>query len=260
MVGRLSPPAPRPQQLIDIMNGAAVSQRIAVESNGTAPADEPPSQRPNRIHPPVAWRSAVREQMFRATHEELAGRHGDLDVSFNYRWEHVQAVVTLANRLAALTGADADVVEAAAWLHDVCKWTHGETHAEAGAAFARAFLPTTNFPPEKIDAVATAIAAHQGLYREDSLEGLEAQVLWDADKLAKIGLTAAFHWTGGALAGDEGRTMADIIARGRNAEWQAKTVASMHTAPARRAARARLRAYVRLWDELERELSGEDLV
>jgi hypothetical protein len=34
----------------------------------------------------------------------------------------------------------------------------------------------------------------------------------------------------------------------------------MHTEPARRAAERRLRAYGRLWDELERELAGEDLV
>lgn len=241
------------------MNGAAVSQRIAVESNGTVPEDEPPSQRPNRKLKPVPWREAAREQMFRATHAELVGRHGDTDVSFNYRWEHVKAVVTLANRLAALTGADADVVEAAAWLHDVCKWTHGEDHPTAGAAFVRDFLPTTDFPPHKIDAVAEAIAAHQGLYLDQPIEGLEAQVLWDADKLAKIGLTAVFHWTGGALAGDEIRTMDEIIARGRNAEWQAKTVASMHTAPARRAAHTRLKAYNQLWDALEQELAGADL-
>jgi uncharacterized protein len=241
------------------MNGAAVSQRIAVESNGAIPEDEPPSQRPNRIEKPVAWREAAREQMFRATHAELVGRHGDTDASFNYRWEHVQSVVTLAKRLAALTGADAEAVEAAAWLHDVCKWTHGENHPAAGAAFARAFLPTTDFPPDKIDAVAEAIAAHQGLFREQPIDGLEAQVLWDADKLAKIGLTAVFHWTGGALAGDEIRTMDDLIARGRNAEWQQKTVASMHTAPARRAAHKRLKAYNQLWDTLEQELSGADL-
>ncbi len=159
----------------------------------------------------------------------------------------------------SLTGADAEVVEAAAWLHDVCKWTHGENHPAAGAAFARAFLPQTDFPPQKIDAVADAIAAHQGLYLDQPIEGLEAQVLWDADKLAKIGLTAVFHWTGGALAGDQVRTMDDLVARGRNADWQARTVASMHTAPARRAARQRLETYTRLWDTLEAELSGADL-
>jgi hypothetical protein len=92
------------------------------------------------------------------------------------------------------------------------------------------------------------------------LDNLEAQVLWDADKLAKIGLTAVFHWTGGSLAGAKLKTMEEIIKRGRSADWQVKTVASMHTEPARRAAERRLRAYGRLWDELERELAGEDLV
>ena len=55
------------------------------------------------------------------------------------------------------------------------------------------------------------------------------------------------------------RTLADLIARGRDAEWQARTVASMHTEPAKRAAAARLTAFRDLYDELERELTGADL-
>jgi hypothetical protein len=78
--------------------------------------------------------------------------------------------------------------------------------------------------------------------------------------LAKIGLTAVFHWTGGALAGDRLHTVAELIENGRDAAWQEKTVASMHTAPARRAARARLAAYNQLWERLEAELNGDDLV
>ncbi len=84
-------------------------------------------------------------------------------------------------------------------------------------------------------------------------------VLWDADKLAKIGLTAAFHWTGWALAGSKQRGVTDLIKRGRDADWQEKTVASMHTAPARKAAKRRLKAYQKLWDGLEAELLGHDL-
>lgn len=198
--------------------------------------------------------------MCAATQQELIDRHGDHGVSFNYRWEHVTAVVTLAMRLAEMVGADEEIVEAAAWLHDVCKHTDKETHPQAGAAFARAFLPTTDFPPEKIEAVAEAINVHMGLWRDEPLTNLEAQVLWDADKLAKIGLTAVFHWMGGALAGTTPRTVAELIDRGRNADWQMKTVASMHTEPARRAAAERLHSYNRLWDTLERELSGSDLV
>lgn len=242
------------------MNGVIVSRKNLGELTSSLPEEEPPSRRRNRIANSVPWHDAVRRVMSAATRQELNGRHGDVDASFDYRWEHVKAVVTLATRLGRMTGADADIVEAAAWLHDVCKWTHGEDHAEAGAQFARDFLPQTDFPPEKIEAVAEAIADHQGLWRDEPLAPLESQVLWDADKLSKMGLTAVFHWTGRALAGDSSRTTDELIANGRDAEWQAKTVASMHTEPARRAARRRLATYQQLWQELETELAGDDLV
>ncbi len=200
--------------------------------------------------------------MAAATRQELNGRHGDVDASFDYRWEHVNAVVTLCRRLGEQTGADLEVVEAAAWLHDVCKWTHGEDHAAAGAVFARDFLPQTDFPPDKIDAVAEAIGDHQGLWRDEPLTVLESQILWDADKLSKLGLTSVIQWTGRALAGDKSRTVAELMSRSRDPEWQrlqARIAASMHTAPARRAAQRRLEAYQMLWDELEMELAGDDL-
>jgi len=111
-----------------------------------------------------------------------------------------------------------------------------------------------------VDAVADAIADHMGLWRDEPLTVLESQVLWDADKLAKIGLTAVFHWTGGSLAGKRPHTLAQLIHRARANDWMPRTVSSMHTAPARRAARARLAAYFQLYDALESELSGDDLV
>lgn len=208
----------------------------------------------------LPWREAARDRMYAATLAELRGRLGTEQVSFNYRWEHVTTVVKLALRLAELTDADAEVVEAAAWLHDVCKFSHGNRHPQAGATEARALLPTTDFPPRKIEAVARAIADHMGLWRDEPLTVLESQVLWDADKLAKIGLTAIFHWTGGWLAGQEMRALEDVIARGRDADWQFRTVASMHTAPARRAGAARLAAYRQVYDALAAELEGDDLV
>ncbi|MBK8984543.1 MAG: HD domain-containing protein [Chloroflexi bacterium] len=205
------------------------------------------------------WRKAVRSAMQQATEQEIIDRFGGLDnASFNYRWEHVQSVVTLAMRLAEITGADIKVVEAAAWLHDVRK-DAGDSHPREGAKFAREFLPQTNFPKKKIERVAMAIEDHMGLWRSQPLTNLESMVLWDADKLAKIGLTAAFHWTGLALAGNKFRALSELIERGRSADWQAKTVASMHTEPARRAAQSRLEAYNWLWNTLEAELNGSDL-
>ncbi len=204
------------------------------------------------------WRKAVRQVMRAATEQEILSRYGSMDVSFNYRWEHVTTVVRLAKRLARLTGADEDVVEAAAWLHDIRKETK-ENHAVEGAQYARSFLPQTDFPPEKVEHVARAIEEHMGLWRKKPLEDLEAMVLWDADKLAKIGLTAVFHWTGGSLAGFRPTSIKEIVAGNRQTDWQQKTVDSMHTEPARRAAEIRLQHYNWLWHSLEEELKGDDL-
>jgi uncharacterized protein len=199
------------------------------------------------------WRSAVRKAMRQAADAEIGPSS-----CFNYRWEHVEAVVTLAMRLADLTGADPEIVEAAAWLHDVTK-QDGEEHAETGARFAARFLPQTDFPEEKIPAVVRAIAEHKGLWRDEPLTNLESMVLWDADKLSKLGLTAAFHFTGMILAGDGPVTTRALLADLADTGWQPKAVTSMHTEPARLAAETRLAAYERLLIELDRELNGRDL-
>lgn len=204
------------------------------------------------------WRRQAREAMFQASIQEAQQRYGTDNPIFNYRWEHVLAVHTLALKLARLLDADLDVVEAAAWLHDVRK-DAGEAHPEKGAVFARRFLPQTDFPEHKIERVARVIEDHQGLWREEPLQSLESQILWDADKLSKLGLTAAFHWTGMILAKNNNLTFADLIEHARDAGWQEKTVASMHSEPARRAAEERLASFNELWERLEAELDGKDL-
>lgn len=209
--------------------------------------------------PPKKWRKTAQKALRRATQAEALARFGEGKPAYNYRWEHVTAVVALALKLAELTGADREVVEAAAWLHDVRK-AAGDKHPQQGAKFARKKLAMTDFPPEKIERVAQAIEDHMGLWRDQPLQNLESQVLWDADKLAKIGLTAVFHRVGDTIARGKPTTTADLIANGRDAPWQAKTVSSMHTEPARRAAIARFQAYNQLWDALQSELDGADLL
>lgn len=204
------------------------------------------------------WRRRAREAMFRATIQEAKNRYGTDNPIFNYRWEHVLAVHTLALKLGRLLDADLDVIEAAAWLHDIRK-DAGESHPQEGAAFARHFLAQTDFPAHKIEHVARVIEDHQGLWREEPLQSLESQIFWDADKLSKLGLTAAFHWTGMLLAKNNGATFAELVANVRDADWQEKTVASMHSEPARRAAQERVAAFNRLWEMLEAELDGKDL-
>jgi uncharacterized protein len=200
-----------------------------------------------------SWRPAVQQAMRQAADAEMGPA-----VCFNYRWEHVEAVVTLAIRLARLTGADLEIVEAAAWLHDVTK-SDGEDHNESGARFAADFLPGTDFPAGKIPAVVQAIVEHKGLWLDEPLTKLESMVLWDADKLTKLGLTAAFHFTGIILSKGDPLSTLELVDDLRSADWQPRSVASMHTEPARRAAEARLAAYQQLADGLEQELKGQDL-
>ncbi|MFN8475112.1 MAG: HD domain-containing protein [Anaerolineae bacterium] len=200
----------------------------------------------------VAWRETVRAAAYHAAIAEGAERG---EGPFNYRWEHVRAVVRLAGWLARELDADADVVEAAAWLHDVCKAQ--PQHALAGAREARRLLAETDFPQERIDRVADAIEKHAGLFRETPVEPLEAAVLWDADKLSKLGATAFLHWLAvGYLSSNSTEAL-----MAENEEWlrevQPRMAASMNTGPARAEARRRLSAMQDFHAALARELSLE---
>jgi uncharacterized protein len=211
-------------------------------------------------HPTSAesWQQIIRGAALDATLGEARRRYGTEHLPFNYRWEHVRAVVRLALRLAELTGADAEVVEAAAWLHDIRKRGRDDNHGVDGAADAREILAATDFPPAKIDAVADAISKHVGLVRDEPVEPLEAAVLWDADKLAKLGATAVVHFIGYRLSHREIDTE-ELLERLSDQPWQPAAVRSFHTAPARAAGEARLALFQSFWDHARREFHAADL-
>ena len=156
-----------------------------------------------------------------------------------------------------------EVLTAAVWLHDIVT-THslevgGISDAEAAADEARRFLVTTDFPPDKIDAVAAAIRVHEGLHLERPLEQLEAAVLWDADKLSKLGATYLVHNLCAHPVFDpifQGKpTDTDLVLKSVR-DWlkmAAGIVASMNTEAAK-AEGARRLAYLRSFVE---ELEGE---
>jgi uncharacterized protein len=181
---------------------------------------------------------------------------------FDYRFEHVSQVTALAIRLARALKADLDIVEAAGWLHDVRK---GERdHALAGAAAARTILAATDFPPAKIEAVVDVISKHEGLFRkagEPPLEPVEAAILWDADKLTKLGVQSVLislstpHVFGKDMA-ERWRYVAKFAD-----EVLGRTVESMNTKAARHMAERRYRstlALLSLWARETRE-AGVDL-
>jgi putative nucleotidyltransferase with HDIG domain len=208
------------------------------------------------------WHVAVREAARQAAEREMAAGEG---ASLNYRWEHVQAVVTTALRLTDLVGADREIVEAAAWLHDVAKETQGEPgrghHGQVGAEIARALLADTDFAPHKIEAVADAIAKHVGLVKEHLVEPLEAAVLWDADKLTKLGPVIVAHEA--LLAAQKPIDLQGTPDVGKwvfDRDLGARIAASMSLPLARRAAQARVLAMGDFTRQLERAWRAEDLV
>lgn len=214
---------------------------------------------------PRTWRQVCRAAAYAQSLEEERDAWNvvsDAPVPFNYRWEHVSQVVGLAMQLAHATEADPEIVEAAAWLHDVRK--QEKSHANAGALAAREILAATDFPPDKIEAVADAIRQHAGLLRREGappMQPIEAAVLWDADKLTKLGAQALMvrwcsayvrHMTLAERWRDSAEFADSVLPR---------TVASMNTEPAKIMAERRLRnmlAVLSLWAREARE-GGMDL-
>jgi uncharacterized protein len=184
-------------------------------------------------------------------------------------FDHVLRVLVLAERLAQAEGADLEIVRTAALLHDMARG-HGDRlsadHAQAGAEISRRLLE--DHPPEKVDAVAHAIAAHRFRTGPDP-ETLEAEVLHDADKLdaiGAIGVARAF-----AFGGHEGqRLWAEVpldYEESASTRTQHTPVHEYHikllrikdrllTNSARRLAQERHAFMVAFFDRLEREARG----
>lgn len=176
---------------------------------------------------------------------------------FDYRFEHTLAVVKVALWLAPLAGADPEVVECAAWLHDSRKHLnehHGkDTHAQDASNAVPGILDGTDFPPGKIPAVRHAIERHVGLRLSHRLTPVATACLWDADKLSKIGAASLVHF--GGIAGAFGPVdTALLLQRGERWLDLARGITdSMNTPPARAEAERRL-AFLQAY---YRQLRGE---
>ncbi len=220
----------------------------------------------------VAKENALKEDRIRvgwdATDERMP--------AFAYRWEHVQQVTSYGRWLLTQIDADADIVIAACWLHDSKKLE--PHHAQRGAQFARDFLPTTDFPTAKIEAVAFAIEQHEGLFRAENrkksreipfiaaapIEPIEAALLWDADKLSKVGPTALIHSYSAHLLGlhraNKSITTQEFILNNR--EWLDKFVpriiASLNTLAAQKKAKELYASYDLFWRRAEETIALYD--
>jgi uncharacterized protein len=145
--------------------------------------------------PNEPWIDRLKDDLWEITSEAARelwpGPTPDHPPYFNYRWEHTQQVERDSQRLLHVVGGDEDVVMAAVWVHDRFQPQYvDDNHAEQAEAWAREGLPTLGFPQEKVEAVCYAIANHSSPPGAIPLAEHDAQLLWDADKLSKIGATS----------------------------------------------------------------------
>lgn len=130
----------------------------------------------------------------------------------SHDFSHTERVVKLSSHLAlSEPSADKEVIEIAAWLHDIGRNEEDKSkasnkekkfdHAEIGANKAEIFLKNLEYSQIKTDAVIHAIKTHR--YRKKDPNStpntIEAKILYDADKLdsiGAIGVARAYSYAG----------------------------------------------------------------
>jgi len=189
--------------------------------------------------------------------------------------DHVLRVLRMAERLADELGADREIVRAAALLHDAAG-AHPEAgearhdHEQESAAVARRVLTDEGWPEARIQAVEHCIRAHRFRGQEQP-RTLEAQVLFDADKLDVMGAFGAARTIGYALqAGtpiyaapsrsflDRGETEVDEFHSAYHEYlFKLRRVRErLYTEPARRIGEQRHRVLCSFFDQLAAEAEG----
>lgn len=103
---------------------------------------------------------------------------------------HAFRVRNLAVRIASITSADVEIVEATALMHDVGHESGRDNHVMRGATLAAGILSKCGFPETKIDPVVVCIEHHHwkpGRAGDPQRPTAEYQAFADADRLDALG-------------------------------------------------------------------------
>jgi uncharacterized protein len=109
----------------------------------------------------------------------------------SHDWDHSERVRRLCLHIGKAEGADLEILEIAAYLHDIGRPLQDKSkgavcHAEKGAEMARALLEGYAISRERKENIIHSIRSHR--FRGTSEpRSIEAKVLYDADKLDSIG-------------------------------------------------------------------------
>jgi uncharacterized protein len=109
----------------------------------------------------------------------------------SHDWDHSERVRRLCLHIGKVEAADLEVLEIAAYLHDIGRPFQDNSkgavcHAEKGAEMARALLERYPMSRERKENIIHSIRSHR--FRGTSVpQSMEAKILFDADKLDSIG-------------------------------------------------------------------------
>ncbi len=203
--------------------------------------------------------------------EQARALYADGDAAHDF--DHVLRVLALVRRIGPAEGADMRILEVATLLHDIARADEvhgGADHALAGAERAGPLVRSWGYTEEEASVIAAVIAAHR--FRGDRRPAtVEAQVLYDADKLdaiGAIGVGRAF-----AYAGRTGQRLwspvppdaravrlVDPAQHSPSIEFAVKLsrlADSLYTPTARAIARERHAFMAAFFERLEAEVGGE---
>lgn len=97
---------------------------------------------------------------------------------------HFVPMVKYALELADEMGGDKEIIEVAAWLHDIGSIIYGrEDHHITGAKVAEEKLKELNYPAEKIEMVKKCILNHRGS-KQNERQSLEEKIVAEADVMS----------------------------------------------------------------------------
>ena len=192
-------------------------------------------------------------------------------------FDHVQRVLRLVERIGPELGADAEILHAAALLHDAADAAPIEgggraSHELTSAVFAREVLEEEGWPEERIQAVEHCIRAHR-FRSSEAPRTLEAKVLFDADKLDVVGAFGVSRTLGYAQQAGQpvfAEPSARFLESGEREPGEAhsayheylfklrRIAERLYTDPARRIAAQRFVVLEAFFEQLAAEARGEE--
>ena len=109
--------------------------------------------------------------------------------SSGHDWHHINRVWQLTRRIAAQEGADRQIAELGALVHDIADWKFHDGDDSVGPREADALLRREGATEEVIAAVVDIVAtiSYKGAGVTTAMQTLEGQCVQDADRLDAIG-------------------------------------------------------------------------